>query len=247
MLSIYLKLIISPPNNPPCTGTTIPTNPQPGFTDENGCPIGAPSLPNFPVRNNPCEKLKNLLDPAKANLKPLIIHGMYDHINNNPSGEGGINLKREANGNLSSEPSAYTNTNKANILTGGYYYAGVHSHPKDTYPMFSWTDIYVLYKLEMNIASFNYRQSSLLLVCEDANGVKQTYAIIFENVGSMMEAILNNPKYAGYTPKEICDEIDLVLQEKYDEEKKRQIQIMNVYFYNSILVLILACIKQMQI
>lgn len=49
-------------NNPPCTGTTIPTNPQPGFTDENGCPIGAPSLPNYPTKNDPCQKTKALLE-----------------------------------------------------------------------------------------------------------------------------------------------------------------------------------------
>jgi len=31
---------------------------------------------------------------------------MYDHIKNNPSGEEGINLKIDENGNFSSEPSA---------------------------------------------------------------------------------------------------------------------------------------------
>ncbi|WP_175622424.1 hypothetical protein [Chryseobacterium schmidteae] len=67
--------IYTPPtnNNPPCTGTTIPTNPQPGFTDENGCPIGAPSLPNNPpTKGNPCEKLKNSID-ATSGLKNKII------------------------------------------------------------------------------------------------------------------------------------------------------------------------------
>lgn len=167
---------------------------------------------------DPCEKLKNLLDPAKANIKPLIEHGMYEHINNNPSGEGGINLKRDELGNLSSEPSPYTNTNMANIKTGGTYYAGIHSHPKDTYPMFSWSDIYVLYKLEMNTVSFNNKQSSLLLVCEDDNGVKQTYAIVFENVGSMIEAVLNDSKFSGCTPQEICKKLDEEIKDKYDNE-----------------------------
>ncbi|MCX8532196.1 hypothetical protein, partial [Chryseobacterium luquanense] len=61
-----------PPNNPPCTRTTIPTNPQPGFTDENGCPIGAPSLPNFPpVKGNPCDKIsQNNIKAKEFILKP---------------------------------------------------------------------------------------------------------------------------------------------------------------------------------
>lgn len=55
-----------PPNSPdgsdpPCTGTTIPTNPQPGFTDENGCSIGAPTLPNLhDPRDTPCKQLMSL-------------------------------------------------------------------------------------------------------------------------------------------------------------------------------------------
>ena len=100
-------------------------------------------------------EIKESLSPTKANIKPLITNGMYDHINNNPTGEGGIYLKRDANGNLTSEPAPYTNTNMVDIKAGGIYYAGIHSHPNDTYPMFSWSDIYVLYTLEKHAASFN--------------------------------------------------------------------------------------------
>ncbi|PJJ64235.1 hypothetical protein [Chryseobacterium geocarposphaerae] len=39
----------------------IPSNPESGFTDENGCPIGTPTIPNLPnPKNNPCEKIKNI-------------------------------------------------------------------------------------------------------------------------------------------------------------------------------------------
>ena len=167
----------------------------------------------------PCRKLKDLFSPLKANVKPLITNGMYSYIDNSSTGEGGIYVKKDAQGNITTEIAPYTADEQVPIKSSALYYSAIHTHPKSAYPMFSWTDIYNLYLLEMNAAlPFNRNHSSFLLVCEDENGVKQTYAIVFEDIGSMMEDVLNNPKYAGCTPLEICKEMDDKLKLKYDEE-----------------------------
>ena len=171
---------------------------------------------------SPCVKLKNLLNPSKANIKPLITGGMYSYINNSSKGEAGIYLKKDAAGNITSEIAPYTDKKELPIKSSGLYYSAIHTHPKTAYPMFSWTDIYNLYLLEMNAAvPFNRGHSSFLLVCEDNNGVMQTYAIVFEDIGSMMEDVLNNPIYAGCTPEEICREMGKKIEKEYNTEQDK--------------------------
>lgn len=169
----------------------------------------------------PCKRLQNVLDPFKNNAKPLITSGMYDYINNSSIGEASINFKKSRSGYITSEISAYTGSNSAPIKTGGDYYTAIHTHPKDTYPMFSWADVYALYKLEMGAASHNNGLASLLLVCEDDNGTKQTYAITFEDVGLYMEDVMTNPQNIGCTDEEIIRNMNTELSEKYFEEAKK--------------------------
>ncbi|HEX7869018.1 MAG TPA: hypothetical protein VF455_02805 [Chryseobacterium sp.] len=178
------------------------------------------TMPNVPLltRNNPCQKLNNLFDPTKANVKTLITEGMYDYINNSSVGEAGVYLKKDANGAYVNEVAPYTGTASLPPKFGGNYYSIIHTHPKSTYPMFSYSDLTVLYKLEMEALSHNRRQSSFLLVCEDDNGVKQTYAIVFESSGLLMEDVLNKPELAGCTIKQKIDALDKKLKEMYDAE-----------------------------
>ncbi|WP_129534964.1 hypothetical protein [Chryseobacterium sp. 3008163] len=166
-----------------------------------------------------------MFDPAKANIKPLITGGLYTAVNN-AAGETGIALKRESNGTITNEILPYTpNPNGENpsirVKTGGSYYSAIHSHPKEAYSMFSWSDVYSLYKLEMGTAPHNTRQSSFLLVCEDDSGVKQTYAIVFENTGLMMEDFFSNPENIGCTQQEIKDKMDGELELQYYEESRK--------------------------
>ncbi|MCD0480769.1 hypothetical protein LPB90_20185 [Chryseobacterium sp. LC2016-29] len=171
-----------------------------------------------PPQESPCEKANALIDPTKANIKPLITGGMYDYIDNSSSGEAGVWLKKDAARNITLEIAPPTATNNIKIMTGGSYYSAIHTHPKDTYPMFTWADIYVLYGLEMNAATYNNGQSSFILVCEDDNGVKQTYMIMFEDIGAYMEDIFNNPDNIGCTHQEIIERMDTKLKLMNDEE-----------------------------
>ena len=176
--------------------------------------------PEPPVET-PCEKANALLDSTIANIKPLITGGMYDYINNSSSGEAGIWLQKDSQGNITSQIAPFTSNNNIEIKTGGNYYSAIHTHPNDTYPMFSWADIYVLYGLEMNSATYNDGQSSFTLVCEDDNGVKQTYIIMFEDIGAYMEDIFNNPGNIGCTHQEIIKRMDTELGERYKTEAKK--------------------------
>ncbi|WP_144284011.1 hypothetical protein, partial [Chryseobacterium echinoideorum] len=46
-----------------------------GFTDENGCPIGEPSLPNLPFTIDPCEKLKKTTDLIEFKNNIIYLEG----------------------------------------------------------------------------------------------------------------------------------------------------------------------------
>ncbi|VFB02558.1 Uncharacterised protein [Chryseobacterium taihuense] len=71
-----------------CTTPSIPTNPQPGFTDENGCPIAIPTQPyvvksfNLIVRALPAE-VKALLT---SNTQ--FYNGLQTYYNANPTQQG---------------------------------------------------------------------------------------------------------------------------------------------------------------
>ncbi|WP_157761408.1 hypothetical protein [Chryseobacterium camelliae] len=176
-----------------------------------------------PEPYDPCEKGKDLLKPSKGNIKTLITNGMYSYINNSSTGEAGIYLKKDNLGNITSEVAPYTAGAALPIKTGGKYFSAIHTHPTDAYPMFSWTDIYALYKLEIQSAQYNEGYSSLLLVCQDDNGVKQTYVIMFENIGSYMEDVFNNPENIGCSHQEIKDRMDLILEDKYKKEADKSV------------------------
>jgi hypothetical protein len=184
---------------------------------------GGPDNPldSMIIPQTPCEKGKNLFNATKANLKPLITGGMYSYINNSSTGEGGIYLKKDNNGNITTEVAPYVANAILPIKAGGIYYSAVHTHPNSTYPMFSWSDIYVLYTLEMNASIANGGQSSLILVCQDDNGVKQTYMIAFESIGTMMEDTFNNPENNGCSHEEIKNRMDTELEKLYRAEEKK--------------------------
>ncbi|QQV02322.1 MULTISPECIES: hypothetical protein [Chryseobacterium] len=58
----------TPATTPPCTTPSVPTNPQPGFTDENGCIIGIPTQPIVKPQT-PCSKIKAKFEDTKFKEK----------------------------------------------------------------------------------------------------------------------------------------------------------------------------------
>ncbi|WP_185147009.1 hypothetical protein, partial [Chryseobacterium echinoideorum] len=139
--------------NPPCTGTIIPTDPQPGFTDENGCTIGLPSLINLPIKNNPCEKiLQNNIKAKEFLLKPKAsgrIAEVKTGIANNAN-EKSFSLGVDNNGNEQVtnifEDFSGTQTNIVAQSPNFKINAGVHTHSPGGAAPPSATDIYSFMK-----------------------------------------------------------------------------------------------------
>ncbi|MFZ4107094.1 hypothetical protein [Flavobacterium sp.] len=110
------------------------------------------------------------------------------------------------------------------IPSGGQFYSGIHTHPNDCYPMFSWSDVNVLNDLENGLASFNQEMSSLLLVCQDGNGVFQTYALVFDStsMNGTIDQFLMSPENAGLPNKEICSQMDEKLGKYYENDSNSE-------------------------
>ncbi|WP_299177352.1 hypothetical protein, partial [uncultured Chryseobacterium sp.] len=127
-------------NTPPCTEPIIPTNPESGFTDENGCLIGIPTLPNLPPRNNPCEKTKALLETQQ--VKDAITY-LKNHINSGVGGEKGWKFNKDGTTAPTIQNSAHSvYVGDPSTLNGLY-----HNHTGTTLDMFSATDIDTLLEI----------------------------------------------------------------------------------------------------
>ena len=168
----------------------------------------------------PCNKLKKLFDPTKGNIAPIIINNLRPNIAVNPSGEAGASLEMSSTGVPTSAILTPTSVNNIGIPTGSSYYSGIHTHPLDTSPMFSWSDVYLLNGMNNNSASYNQGMASLLLVCQDDNGVFQTYAIVFDpnSLNDTIDQFMDNPENIGCTADEIKGKMDAELKLEYDVE-----------------------------
>lgn len=166
---------------------------------------------------NPCNNLKKLFDPAKANIKPKIITDLQPNIAVNPSGEKGVSLAMNSSGVPTNTIIPPVIQPPLPIPTGVNYYSAIHTHPLDTYPMFSWSDVVVLNNLNNHSASHNQGLASFLLVCQDDNGVFQTYAIVFDpdSLNDTIDQFMGNPENNGCTSQEIEFEMNKLLGDEF--------------------------------
>jgi len=243
--------------NPNGPGSGVPA----GSPGGGGGGNGGPRNPNQPVvtapvindeqheefANDPCVKLKNLFTASTIpSVKQIIVNELQPNIAVNPSGEKGASLSKNFRGGITAGILPATEGGMTiNIPLGYLYYSGIHTHPLGAYPMFSWSDILVLYNMNKNIAQHNAGLASFLLVCKDDAGVFQTYAIVFNNeTADVVDMILNSPKFAGMTKEKIAEHKDEELQRKYDKEMTsgtrnyeraflNQLQNLNVSLYQA--------------
>lgn len=175
-----------PPNNPPCTGTTIPTNPEAGFTDENGCPIGFPSLPNFPT-----DEEKTSCDILKENSANPVFQGKLDSLKNRTvvhkdPHETVVNVKKAGAKliyNVSAKPAdiGIANTTAAEGEVSNYDIASMHNHPKKHLPIFSFGDIVGFYSNYKYVAPV--RKHAYTYYVTNENGT--TYALRMNDVSAL--------------------------------------------------------------
>ncbi|WP_123906949.1 hypothetical protein [Chryseobacterium sp. HMWF035] len=138
----------------------------------------------------PCEELKNLYKPAKANIKPSIttLQGKLSEPN-----ENGKNLVKDQNGVYSSPDLPVGTDLQITIKVGNEYYGSIHTHPyPGAVPMFSWTDVFTLQRFYQDTYNTNLKDVVIILVCKDDNGVKQTYALKIDNPNMLYDAIVHD-------------------------------------------------------
>lgn len=171
--------------------------------------------------NDDCDKLKNLFLNKQLKVKEKIINDLRPNIAINPDGERSAVLQRLPDGTMGTTVLNPTNTNQSPIKSGSNYFSGIHTHPLSTFPMFSWSDVLVLHNLNNGLSSSNTGMASFLLVCQDQNGVFQTYAIVFNNEGvNTLDIVFGLSMNAGMTPAKIAEKMDENLGKKYAIEEK---------------------------
>ncbi|WP_299178966.1 hypothetical protein, partial [uncultured Chryseobacterium sp.] len=188
-------------NTPPCTEPTIPTNPESGFTDENGCPIGTPTLPNLgSIDNDPCFKTKGSFTKANEVLHSTVGQQMDVTLKGkvNEANEWGVALGQKPDGSyeitnaVEGTPSSVTPPlNNLSIpssaLATAHSHAGAFGNPSGG-DMFS---------ILGNMVNFpNLRYSYVYGI--SPSGVKETYALVV-NDKVLADAFLSAyPKIDNY-------------------------------------------------
>lgn len=177
----------------------------------------------------PCTSLKNLANPQRGNIKPLIDSLTQKVTSPNSNKEFAISFKRNSNPNPTSEDdeNIYTNTlintgleSTVPIPYGDEYIGGAHNHTEKGHDMFSFGDVRVLMKAYNGASLGRKSDVVLMLVCKDNyTGVVHKYAIKVDNIDSLNNQILtkmNDPDYAGLSEVDILDRLNKKIGQKYD-------------------------------
>lgn len=160
-------------NNP---GDDNPGHNNPGFSDKDGDPIITKPVKTLePEEEEPeepeddCQALNNLKEDDNANILPIV------QELRNKTGEKKeyfSSFKRSVNFAGDME---YANTGvqqggfgSAGGMSGSVWYGQIHTHHKNTQPMFSWSDLYTLKEMYENTYSTNKPLVFIAIVCHNA-------------------------------------------------------------------------------
>lgn len=212
-------------------GTTNPTNPgtnptNPGTGGGGGTTNPDPIIttPLLELRKNmiPCGQLKSFGDPAKMNLKPTI-DALKDNVNNNQNNnkEYGFTVKKTYN----DDDAVYTPSEIKEGVEGAvemtytsFTIGDFHTHTKKGDAMFSYRDVREL--TDYLTGTENSRKPEIFvgLVCKDKNGATNVYVLKINDATKLVNAInaiWDNPKYAGKSDEDKFKDIHEAQAEKY--------------------------------
>ena len=209
---------------PTTTGNTTGTSSNGGAETPTvvTAPVGPkPRTEILDQSKDPCETLKNTLDPTKANFKPAIVtlQGTLNQV-----GENGTTFGKDTAGNnIAPQPLPTTATNQISFTAVNNIYCIAHTHPADCYPMFSTPDVLSLLQLAQNALSSNIPEISLMLVVKDDAGVNQVYAITIGNLDVFTVAMTNlldtvPDNGIDCTPLEKALKLDFPLADLYSKD-----------------------------
>ena len=190
------------------------TNPNPPCDPRVDCPL-------FDQDPNPCNKLKNLFNQLKPNIKPKLIE-LANTIVPGDEGENLVSFQRNSGNNYGNISIPASDDNSIVGPTGGNVYGEAHTHPLGiTYPMFSWTDVHRLLEIKQAALPHNENYIVNVGVFKDNNSNTQVYALVFNEDtfgANTIEDLLNQPELNGCTTKEKLKMYDEELREKFEDD-----------------------------
>lgn len=205
-------------NNP---GDDNPGHNNPGFSDKDGDPIITKPVKTLEPEEeeepeepeDDCQALNNLKEDDNANILPIV------QELRNKTGEKKeyfSSFKRSVNFAGDME---YANTGvqqggfgSAGGMSGSVWYGQIHTHHKNTQPMFSWSDLYTLKEMYENTYSTNKPLVFIAIVCHNAG----IYSLKINDWDAFLEKIndgLNSVSEGNLQEK--LDKLDNVVKNIY--------------------------------
>jgi|JI6StandDraft_1071083.scaffolds.fasta_scaffold97322_2 hypothetical protein len=163
-------------------------------------PVPCVICPSQAEEVDPCTSLKNLLDPTKCNARDKIVQ--VKDASDSYNGEVGA-VFSNINGAYSSSPIKYSpasNTNSSSDAVHLVYdentYAATHSHPNNdtTTPMFSFSDVFELYRIYTNTNPVNIPNVTFMLTLPSTGTTFAIKVDNFEIFRDFISSIYNDPE-----------------------------------------------------
>ena len=215
------------PFNPPYggsggSGTGGSSTPGPNTNPNVTNPVI--TIPFVKPTTNPCESMKSIGDVNKMNFKASIdwLKGKVNAPVNDK--EHGVEIQKIMNAD---ETYSYPKTNvsssqeySVDLMSGGRYIGGAHSHPKEGYGMFSFADVRFLCNTYQGTYDSLKPDVFFTLVCKHpVTGIVSVYTIKVDDIAKLtaqVNAVWNHQDYAEFTTvKQRLEAIHKVQEKEY--------------------------------
>lgn len=175
-----------------------------------------------PIKNtqNNCTKLNNLTqtDSLSANIKPIVAQ-LRGKVNMNKEWSCSF-YKSMHYGEVKSSPQDEgiqegISGTRSSIKLGTTWFGQIHTHPKNTYQIFSWLDLKALRDIHDNVHPDFFQDIFLMIVCQ--NG--EVYSLRIDNFETLNSKINDDLTIAkGNNEKKKEDFLEEKMKKEYDKD-----------------------------
>lgn len=159
--------------------------------------------PVVPIPPNPCDKLIDLVDVNKGNIKPNLLW-LISKVNNPTTNiEYGVEFEKNNTTYLNTNTTSNL-PNNVGLSYGGDVYGGAHTHTWVGTPIFSYQDLELFNTMYDRADSSNKNEAVFILTCRTSliPFETSTYALKIDNFQSFTNYLNSyktdpNPIYAG--------------------------------------------------
>ncbi len=173
--------------------------------------VPVPYPPEDGTSDSPCDKLKGLANPSRdaGSIKDNVDRLKAKVNSGDNNNEIGFESKRNINstGEIIYTNEDITSSQNAQIAMNvdSDHIGGGHTHPINSYPMYSFGDLAFLLTAYENASNTRKSDVYYMLICKDGPNVK-TYALKVDNIASLRTAInneLDKTEYNIYTTERL--------------------------------------------